>query len=544
MNLFAQVENVPLHNQVYEFLNRMNVKGLLPTYSNTILPISRKEVGEMLKELETKHEQLSDVDKKFLEKFQREFAYELGIEEQNAELFSGTSLKEKVNESFSDKEKYLYTFHDSNATMFVEFLGSFEYRMKKVTNAKSVSTQLFQYGGRIRGTYKHRLGYSMQATNGTQYDDKAFALEDQKLKTNYKLNEPNSHNFDFTEGYLRADLDWLNIQFGSEFQQIGTGYSDKLILSDNAPVFDALKIDAKYKSVKFLFVSGTLAKEAERNNYYNLERNLYKDISAKFFSLHRVEVSLSTFWNLSFSEIVIYQRLFPVFAYLNPVGFYKSVEHSLGDRDNAIIVFDTEIFPLNEYKLYGALFIDDINFSKIGTGWWGNELAWQGGIYRTDLLNLENLDAVIEYTRIEPFVYSHHIFGNSYSHKEQSLGHHLPPNSDEIFFQVNYRVSQKMRTWFSIANERHGENKKQIVGFIDNNVGGTILQGHRVFDPDKAKFLDGNLRKTNRLQFKATYEPITNYFIEGMYEFRQENLTWLSQKINSHYFSLQVKLEY
>ena len=42
----AQVENVPIQNQVYEFLNRMGVRGILPLYSNTMVPISRREVAD------------------------------------------------------------------------------------------------------------------------------------------------------------------------------------------------------------------------------------------------------------------------------------------------------------------------------------------------------------------------------------------------------------------------------------------------------------------------------------------------------------------
>jgi len=44
----AQIENVPVNNQVYEFLNRMGVKRILLMYSNTMIPISRKEVAEFL----------------------------------------------------------------------------------------------------------------------------------------------------------------------------------------------------------------------------------------------------------------------------------------------------------------------------------------------------------------------------------------------------------------------------------------------------------------------------------------------------------------
>jgi len=51
MSSFSQVENVPVNNQVYEYLSRMGVRGLLPLYSNAMIPLSRQEVAGMIQSL-------------------------------------------------------------------------------------------------------------------------------------------------------------------------------------------------------------------------------------------------------------------------------------------------------------------------------------------------------------------------------------------------------------------------------------------------------------------------------------------------------------
>src|SRR5258706_13671840 len=114
--------------------------------------------------------------------------------------------------------------------------------------------------------------------------------------------------------------------------------------------------------------------------------------------------------------MTIYQRYSPEFAYLNPINFYKSAEQSLGDRDNSFLNFDLEIFPITGYEVYGTWLIDDIDFSKIGTGWWGNELGWQGGIYAANVFGIPNLDADLEYTHLESYGFSNKTSGDDFTH--------------------------------------------------------------------------------------------------------------------------------
>jgi len=68
--------------------------------------------------------------------------------------------------------------------------------------------------------------------------------------------------------------------------------------------------------------------------------------------------------------------------------------------------------------------------------------------------------------------------------------------------------------------------------------------GHKELGYQYLHLFDGDLFKTFSFQLKASYEPINNFFLIGLYEFKNENFTWLSKKINSNYFSLQAKIEY
>jgi len=524
--VFAQIENVPVNNQVYEFLDRMGIKGILPLYSNTMIPLSRQEIAVLLQTVDEKKYQLNNAEREFLLKFRNEFIHEIDPTNEDAfVLLRGDSISGII----SDKEKYIYSYSDSSLYVVAEFLGKMEHRRSSGETYGSVNSTLEEYGGRIRGTIKNKLGFYIQATNGTLFGSRALALSDIRLKGNVKLNDLNSSNFDFTEAYLRADLGWFNIQFGREYNLIGTGYSDRLLLSNNAPVMDFLKLDFNYKSFRFVFLQGSLV------DPYSLWN--------KYLAMHRAQFSIFNLMNVGISEMIIYQRTSPDFAYINPINFYKSSEHSLRDRDNAFLNFDIEIFPIKNYKLYGTWLIDDIDFKKMGTGWWGNEFAWQGGIYITDVASIPNLDGVLEYTRIEPYVYSNRLFGNSFSNNRIGLGHHLEPNSDEWFVQMSYRPTKKFRTWISYSFTRHGENIIQD-GVIEKNVGGDIMQGHRDYDSEFVRFLDGNLVKNNKLQLRAIYEPINNYFLSGIYEFNYLKSSPRDVTSRDNIYSLQMRIEF
>jgi hypothetical protein len=533
----AQMENVPVKNQVYEFLNRMGVKGILPLYTNTMVPLTRKKVAEHLKAVESRKDALSQAERGYLEKFEREFMHEI---DPAGDAPSGLFNGDPVSDAFADKEKYLYHYSDSTASLFVEFLGSAEYRRAGGDSYGSAHASLENHGFRARGTVKNMLGYYLQATNGTLYGDRAFALSDRRLRGNVKFNDLDSPYFDFTEAYLQADLSWFTLQFGREYSLVGTGYSDRLLLSENAPVFDFLKLQAEYKSIRFMFLHASLVGDT---TVFSTIPVTEPAGSSKYLAMHRVEVSLFDRLRLGASEMVIYQRLTPEFGYLNPVNFYKSAEHSLRDRDNAFLNFDFEYYPLAGYKLYGSWLIDDIDFSRMGTGWWGNEFGWQGGVFASGVAGLNDVDAVVEYTRLEPYVYSNRLHGNDYTHNKIGLGHHLEPNSDEWFGQISYRPCRTLRTWCTVSQVRHGENVT-AGGAVVRNVGGNALEGHRDTDSPTVRFLDGNGVRTTSLEVKASFEPVTNLIFTCALALEHANHVTEQYTVDNRSALVRVELEY
>ena len=535
----AQVENVPAGNQVYDFLDRLGVRGVLPTFSTVVVPLSRREVAGLLQEASERDSLLSNAERAYLRKFRREFAHDLGLPDDRYQIIGPhDSFGDAMEGAVSDREKYLFAYTDSNASVFVDFLGSYEYRPVWGDTYGDTHVALGTIGGRIRGTALDKFGYYLQATNGQLWGDRSFALSDPRLAGNVKFNDLGSPYFDFTEAYVKLQLGWFDIQFGREFRSAGVGYTDRTVLSGNAPAFDFIGFSAHYKSFRFDFFHGTLVQDSV---FFEGLPVAAPEGARKYLSLHRFKFSLFSTANIGVGEMVIYQRVAPEFAYLNPVNFYKSAEHSLGDQDNAFIFFDLEVFPLDNLKAYGSWVIDDIDFGKMGTGWWGNQFAWHAGVINTDIAGLRDIDALVEYLRIEPYTYSNRLAGNDYTHSNIPLGSHLRPNSDALALEIRYRPSPQWKFALEYAYERHGNNVVEGDSVV-RNVGGDVFQGHRPWDATEVAFLDGVRESTDRYRARVDFEPVTNIFLLGALEYRSTSLAGARSK--DLLARLQLRLDY
>ena len=78
----SQVETVPADHPVYSFLKQMQVKGILKNYNDVILPLSKQQVINDLKQIDDKSEKLNQTDKEFLQRMEEKFGMNLPIHRQ------------------------------------------------------------------------------------------------------------------------------------------------------------------------------------------------------------------------------------------------------------------------------------------------------------------------------------------------------------------------------------------------------------------------------------------------------------------------------
>lgn len=514
---FSQVEHVPISHAVYSFLERMETKGLLEHFSTSDLPLQRKDIIAALNHINNSINKLSSSEIGTLELFLTEFRIN---NRENAVLFYSETNKDQIlsDNLFSEKEKLFYYYSDSVNSVTVEPLASAEYSTQMAEINRDVT--ILTGGGRLFGTLGEHFGYSLQATNAAVISgDKNLALEESKYRTNIKFAELNS-DIDFTESHIRYDNDWFYAVIGRESRLLGSGMDQKIFISTISPAFDAVSLGAKFNSFEYRYTHGSLLAIPESFHEVGVETF----IPEKYLAMHRF--SLRPSWGeLSFWEAIIYTDRSVDLAYLNPLSFMKSLEHALRDRDNSIMGLDFVVRPFDNIQIKGTYLLDDIIIDKIGEGYWSNKSAWNIAILTSFL---PNIDFGVEYSRVEPYTFSHFNPQNSYTNDQLLLGSNLLPNSDEFTARFRLWWGERYPIELKVTFMRHGDNIYDSDTIVVN-YGGDPLFARTPQDSEIVTFLDGDLTELLKFDLNFGYEVIRGFNIHALISLRRmnnENITY------------------
>lgn len=489
-------------------MDRMQSLHLIENYNSFEIPKTRKEITNHLRKLVKVKNTLNSIDARTLEDFLVEFEFDLfNTTKTYYSVFNDTTK----TPLFNQKEKFLYYYTDSSKfNTFVNFIGSAEYLNSISKSSSGGHAGLFTFGGEIRGAINNNFGYYAKATNGLQFGDTKLASFKNNLRYNYKYNSDHDSSkfFDETIGYLSAEFDYAKFKVGRDRINIGYGFS-KIIMDNYSPPMDYFSIQLNYSIVNFSFLHGKL---------FGVEKALPTPtgggmtvIDDKYIAYHRLGINFSRHLQLGLGETIIYGNRNMDISYLNPFNFYKSAEHANKDRDNSMLFFD---FKNNSFKgltLFGTILIDDVDFSKFGTNWYGNKFIYDFGISYEPLSQYFPLTIGIQYLRIDPYVYAHRFSKNNYTSMNIGVGPDIQPNSESYFFDIKYKPHYRVELNLSYQIISHGGNKVDNKGNTLINYGGDILVGHRTWDSEDVVFLNGIDETKNHFRFSVRYEFIKNY---------------------------------
>ncbi len=133
-------------------------------------------------------------------------------------------------------------------------------------------------------------------------------------------------------------------------------------------------------------------------------------------------------------ESIVYSGRGLELAYLTPVGFYKFIEHSIQDRDNANLYFDFQSGFIKNLEFQATFLLDENILSNLqDLDKYTNKTAYQLGVFWYQPFSINDLSLILEYTKIRPFVYTHFDSMNVYTAFGKNLGHRIGPNADELY---------------------------------------------------------------------------------------------------------------
>jgi hypothetical protein len=202
---------------------------------------------------------------------------------------------------------------------------------------------------------------------------------------------------------------------------------------------------------------------------------------SKNFYMHRIDIPLfSSRFNIGLTEVVITgsttdepdtrpdsaNALRPtyygqtrdwVIPYLIPFVPYLAVEHLVGGvRDNKNISLDFNLAFPDNFRWYFEWFIDDMTAPwTMFSNDWGNKLAGTFGCQYFGSVFGRDLTATAEYSRVEPWVYTHFYGGaERYDNYNVCLGAPLGPDSDLLSLLLEGRITKKNTVGLAFTNAR------------------------------------------------------------------------------------------
>lgn len=296
----------------------------------------------------------------------------------------------------------------------------------------------------------------------------------------------------------------ITLQFGHGRNFIGDGIRS-LFLSDFSANYLYLKLNTKV----WIFDYQNLWCQLQSTSHVNGDTLIPK----KYLAMHHLSLNLTSWLNIGLFESVIFSRENQFeFQYLNPVIFYRSVEHLLGSPDNASLGIDFKADIAHTAQIYGQWFLDELKIKDLikNTGWWGNKNGFQLGFKYFDVASIDHLDLQCEINRVRPYTYTHNTLETNYSHYGQALAHPLEANFTEYLARVSWRPLSRLFVSSQFMFARKGENLSDTM-----NYGGNIFLPYQSRTADYGvRQLQGILSKRTMLGINVSYMWYHNMYVD------------------------------
>ena len=444
INIFPQEVPHPVNNTgVYEFLDEL-ANAQIISINSAVKPYSRLFIANSLKEADEKREQISLRQQKELDFYLMDFGKELKngatvqrdngatVQRDNGATilwFKGTKGKMRRD---------LFYYKDSLFSLTVNpILGG-----EIFTNSSGQATY-WRNGLEAHAYIQHWGFYASLRDNHEKPLLGLPAYLTQRVDGHIK----NATDWSDMQGGVTYSWKWGSAGFVKDELQWGTNYNGANIFGGNNPTFIQLRLHLNpVKWFEFNYFHGwlnSMVVDSSRsfwvtNSYGTYYREVYhkKYISANIFTFTPVK-----FLIISAGNSIIYDNLRINPAYLVPLFFYKSVDHSVSsgiDNMNSQMYFDISSRQIKNLHLYATLFVDELSVSRFFKKDEWNFISWKAGFSLSNY-PVKDLSLTTEFTYTYPLAFQHYVPTITFKSNGYNLGHYLRDNSREWFVAFDYR---------------------------------------------------------------------------------------------------------
>ena len=456
---YAQIVYEPLSSSVYGFLERMDLKGSLIIHDE-VKPFTRSYIAGKLISLEKYRQALNSLEQSELDFYTKEFAVEIHKLNNESQIEELSYLRNDSAGRFR-----AFTFTNPSFAFMADPILRFS-----VSDIKGDFTSHLQNGASAYGYISDNIGFSVNYSDNTEsgpYLDytKSFAPVTGIVHTGTTAAGVQNLQYDEVNADVSINWKWGTFTFAKDYLNWGSGVNGNIILSSKAPSFPFIRLDVNPVSwFRFTYIhgwlhSGILDSTTLRSTSVP-GRNNFLEVP-KFIAAHLLSFDLSRKLTISIGESMVYSdRIEPV--YLIPVMFFRVADHYL-QKDSSNSGSNAQMFANVYYKiprlkmqLYSSLFIDELSITSLLKGENGaSAVAYTFGTKVADLI-FPNSETVLEYTRVNPFVYMNSNDAQTYTSRGYPLGDWIGSNADIVYFSYIQYLERGLSAGISASYAREG----------------------------------------------------------------------------------------
>jgi hypothetical protein len=485
----AQSVSLPTTHEIYDFLKRLEARGILHEYRDAFKPLSRMAIAKQLASVQAKLDLLTTYERDTYEYLKSEFSYELGSLAGDPDP---TDLRWRLLSA--DLTDGIINF-DLNARLQWFRSGSENVRLRA-------------QGARFYGYAFKDVGFSF---NFVDYREAGNAVDFGKANTPepgivHTRSGPEFLEYNTTE----AQLSWQVGEFTLSLEKLqnvwGYGARGNVILSRKSPSPPQFKLRVPIASwLDFVYVLADLHSNAidSARSYRTYSSNLidfYRPVyRSKYMAGHGLEFSIIDGLDLSLGETVIYSDKNIQLLYLLPVMFFKSGEHYNRDTDNIQWYGSLDVNLIRNTNLYLSVLIDEISTDDLlNPGRARNQLGYTigGRIYDFPVRNVE---VALEYTRLNPWVYTHKYPAATFTNNGYDMGHWIGQNADLLYAAIVLTPVRQVR----------------LEGFFDKYRKGGLKDIAFQYQTPSQPFLYGPVHREQTFGFSGRYQFARDAFLFG-----------------------------
>jgi hypothetical protein len=509
--LFSQSVNASLNEDYYHWIDRYEVASgrLSDELFTTIKPYKRSWIVSYVDSLQKNGEVFKSASDKFNYDYLRNDSWEW------SRAATSDSRKPFLRYFYRKKSDFAHVDipeFDFHVSPVLYFAGGMD--PKSETNP-----WINLRGIEMRGMVDRKVGFyafigENQSVLPSYVDDeknRTFAVQHEGFWKGFKTS---GVDFFQARGYIDFNVSkHIYMQFGHDKMFIGNGVRS-LIWSDWAPPQLYMRANVKVWKLNYLFQLNRMVADVN-GSPSGLSGGKYPE---KFVAMHHVSFNIARKLNFSVFESVVFSPSDSVnggsfeWNYMNPVIFYRAIEHQFGSADNVILGADMKWNVVRNVSLYGQVVVDEFLLDEVmaGNGWWANKFAFQAGAKYINAFGVSNLDLLAEANIARPYTYSHSTMFTGYSNYKQAIAHPAGANFREVIGTVRYQPIGRLNLSARVFYTTTGKD-----GAADENWGADILKSNKDREMEYGNET-GQGQKTTVLlgDFTASYMIAHNLFID------------------------------